>query len=74
MFVYKQLPTKVFALEENNWRQEAYIEGFLIENIQMFAKEDDEARFLERQITLEGKKRIDLLILILSAKKELESN
>jgi hypothetical protein len=71
MFVYKQLPTKVIALEEDNWKQEAYIEGFLIENIQIFAKEDEdsEARFLERQITLEGKKRIDILILMLSGKK-----
>ena len=68
MFIYKQLPTGLVALEEENWKQEAYIEGFLIENVQIFGNEEDDARFLERQITLEGKKRIDLLILLFTGK------
>lgn len=69
MYIYKQLPTKMFALEEDNWKQESYIEGFLIENISLFKKdEDSDARFLKRQITVEGEKRIDLLILMFTSK------
>jgi predicted lipid carrier protein YhbT len=56
MFVFKQLPTQTIELKEQNWEQEAYIEGFLIENLRIFERrEDNEAKFLGRQISISKK-------------------
>ncbi len=70
MFIFKQTPTKVVELKEDNFKQEAYIEGFLIENIGLLETgEDSEAELLGRQVFLEKKDRIDLLVLTLEAEK-----
>ena len=70
MFIFKQTPTKVIELKEDNFRQEAYVEGFLIENIELLAAgEDSEAKLLGRQIFLKDKHRIDLLVLTLEDEK-----
>ncbi len=70
MFIFRQSPTRVVELKEDNFGQEAYMEGFLIENINILARgENSEVRVLGRQISLEKRDRIDLLLMTLEDDK-----
>ncbi len=75
MYVYKQLPTKVVELTNADFKEEAYLEGFLIEHKELLAFSDDEdpkVKILGRQFTFKNSKdRIDLLAIEFDTEKKI---
>jgi len=64
--IFKHFPDKAKELERKPFMQEAYLEGFLLDNIKAaFELYDlDEIRLLDRQVVLPGSnKKIDILLL-----------
>ncbi len=64
MFIFKQTATQTVELKEDDFQQEAYMEGFLIENTGLLARgESGDAELLARQVFLGKKDRVDLVVL-----------
>jgi len=66
MEIYKQLPTESRRLDLINFKQEAYLEGFLLDNGENIFSidEKDNIEVLDRQVGfISNKERIDILLL-----------
>jgi hypothetical protein len=65
MKIFKQSPDTIRELQLKPFSQEAYLEGFLLENLGIFeTKLDDDIHLIDRQVSFPGKReRIDILLL-----------
>jgi len=64
MKIYKQLPDKTKKLEPCNFSQEAYLEGFLLDNPNIFEMPEDIIILLDRQVVFpHTQNKIDILLL-----------
>ena len=65
MKIFKQSPDTITELQQKPFSQEAYLEGFLLDNLDIFrTKWDDDIHLVDRQVHFPGKQeRIDILLL-----------
>jgi len=73
MKIFKQFPEQAIELESKPFSQEAYLEGFLLDNeglLEISQKDEGNLKILDRQVSFpNSRKRIDILAVNLESKR-----